>query len=191
MSRGEIQLAKTLNPVSANTFSSMAEMRQFFLDSIKHYREEKKKGKILNFDETSTLDEKNIVSFSGGSLGGKGRGLAFINTLIYNLEFPTLANRINILAPITVIVGSNEFQHFIAKNKLFEKIVDPDISYAELRRHFVEAHLSISLLKKLKVFVSQIDKPIAVRSSSSSEDSITQPFAGVFGYLHRSKPYHE
>lgn len=180
MSRGEIQLAKTLNPVSANTFRNMDEMRQFFLDSIKHYREEKKKGKILSFDETSTLDEKNIVSFSGGSLGGKGRGLAFINTLIYNIEFPTLSNRINILAPITVVIGSNEFQHFIAKNKLFEKIVDPDISYAELRRHFVEAHLSISLLKKLKVFVSQIDKPIAVRSSSSSEDSITQPFAGVF-----------
>lgn len=180
MSRGEIQLAKTLNPVSANTFRNMDEMRQFFLDSIKHYREEKKKGKILSFDETSTLDEKNIVSFSGGSLGGKGRGLAFINTLIYNIEFPTLSNRINILAPITVVIGSNEFQHFIAKNKLFEKIVDPDISYAELRRHFVEAHLSISLLKKLKVFVSQIEKPIAVRSSSSSEDSITQPFAGVF-----------
>jgi hypothetical protein len=180
MSRGEIQLAKMLNPVAANTFKNMDEMRRFFLDSIKHYREEKKKGKILSFDETSTLDEKNIVSFSGGSLGGKGRGLAFINTLIYNLEFPTLANRINILAPITVIIGSNEFQHFIAKNKLFEKIIDPEIPYAELRRHFVEAHLSISLLKKLRVFVSQIEKPIAVRSSSSSEDSITQPFAGVF-----------
>jgi len=180
MSRGEIQLAKTLNPVAANTFRNMDEMRQFFLDSIKHYREEKKKGKILSFDETSSLDEKNIVSFSGGSLGGKGRGLAFINTLIYNIEFPTLANRINILAPITVIIGSNEFQYFIAKNKLLEKIVDPEISYAELRRHFVEAQLSVSLLKKLKVFVSQIDKPIAVRSSSSSEDSITQPFAGVF-----------
>ena len=180
MSRGEIQLAKTLNPVSANTFKDMHEMRQFFLDSIKHYREEKKKGKILSFDETSTLDEKNIVSFSGGSLGGKGRGLAFINTLIYNLDFPTLTNRINILAPITVVIGSNEFQHFIAKNKLFDKIIDPGISYAELRHHFVEAHLSISLLKKLRVFVSQIDRPIAVRSSSSSEDSITQPFAGVF-----------
>ena len=180
MSRGEIQLARTLNPVAANTFKNMDEMRKFFLDSIKHYREEKKKGKILSFDETSTLDEKNIVSFCGGSLGGKGRGLAFINTLIYNLEFPTLANRINILAPITVIIGSNEFQHFIAKNKLFDKIMDPNISYAELRGHFVEAHLSISLLKKLRVFVSQVDRPIAVRSSSSSEDSITQPFAGVF-----------
>jgi hypothetical protein len=180
MSRGEIQLARTLNPVSANTFKDMDEMRKFFLDTIKHYREEKKKGKILSFDETSSLDEKNIVSFSGGSLGGKGRGLAFINTLIYNLDFPTLANRINILAPITVVIGTNEFQHFISKNKLFEKIIDPDISYAELRRHFVDAHLSISLLKKLRVFVSQVEKPIAVRSSSLSEDSITQPFAGVF-----------
>lgn len=180
MSRGEIQLARTLNPVAASTFKNMTEMRQFFLDTIKHYREEKKKGKILSFDETSTLDEKNIVSFCGGSLGGKGRGLAFINTLIYNLEFPTLTNRINILAPITVIIGSNEFQNFISKNKLFDKIIDPNVSYAELRRHFAEAHLSISLLKKLKVFVSQIDKPIAVRSSSLSEDSITQPFAGVF-----------
>ena len=180
MARGEIQLAKTLNPVSISVFKDMDETRQFFLDTIKQYREEKKKGKILSFDETSVLDEKNIVSFSGGSLGGKGRGLAFINTLIYNLEFPTLTNQINILAPITVIIGSNEFQHFIQKNKLFDKIIDPDISYDQLRTLFVEAHLSISLLKKLKVFTSQIDKPIAVRSSSSSEDSITQPFAGVF-----------
>ncbi len=180
MARGEIQLARTLNPVSVNNFKNMDETRKFFLDTIKHYREEKKKGKILSFDETSSLDEKNIVSFSGGSLGGKGRGLAFINTLIYNLEFPTLANRINILAPITVIIGTDEFQHFISKNNLFSKIIDPNITYAQLRIHFAEAHLSISLLKKLKVFVSQIDKPIAVRSSSSSEDSITQPFAGVF-----------
>ena len=180
MARGEIQLAKTLNPVSVNTFKDMTESRKYFLDSIQRYREEKKKGKILNFDETSTLDEKNIVSFASGSLGGKGRGLAFINTLIYNLEFPTLANQINILTPITVVIGSDEFQLFISKNKLFDKIIDPTISYAELRHHFAQAHLSISLLKKLKVFVSQIEKPIAVRSSSSSEDSITQPFAGVF-----------
>lgn len=180
MARGEIQLARTLNPIPVDSFRNMNESRQFFLDTIKKYKEEKKKGKILNFDETSTMDEKNIVSFASGSLGGKGRGLAFVNTLIYNLEFPTLANRINILTPITVVIGTDEFQRFISKNKLFEKIIDPSISYAELRRLFVEAPLSISLLKKLRVFVSQIEKPIAVRSSSSSEDSITQPFAGVF-----------
>jgi hypothetical protein len=180
MARGEIQLARTLNPVPVDSFKNMNESRQFFLDTIKKYKDEKKKGKILNYDETSTLDEKNIVSFASGSLGGKGRGLAFVNTLIYNLEFPTLANRINILTPITVVIGTDEFQRFITKNKLFDKILDPAISYDELRYHFANTPLSISLLKKLKVFVSQIDKPIAVRSSSSSEDSITQPFAGVF-----------
>ena len=180
MARGEIQLARTLNPVPVDSFKNMNESRQFFLDSIKKYKEEKKKGKILSFDETSTLDEKNIVSYSEGSLGGKGRGLAFINTLIYNLEFPTLVNKINILTPITVVIGTDEFQRFISKNKLFEKILDPEVSYARLRQYFAEASLSISLLKKLRIFVSLISKPIAVRSSSSSEDSITQPFAGVF-----------
>lgn len=180
MARGEIQLARTLNPVPVSSFKNMDESRRFFLDTFRQYREEKKKGKILSFDETSTLDEKNIVSFSGGSLGGKGRGLAFIDTLIYNLDFPSLVKGINIYTPITVVIGSDEFQRFITKNNLFEKIIDPDISYAELRHHFAEAHLSTSLMRKLKVFVSQIDKPIAVRSSSSSEDSITQPFAGVF-----------
>jgi len=180
MARGEIQLARTLNPVPVSTFKDMGESRQFFLDTFRKYREEKKKGKILSFDETSSLDEKNIVSFAGGSFGGKGRGLAFIDTLIYNLDFPSLIKGINIFTPITVVIGSDEFQRFITKNNLFEKIVDPTISYAELRHHFAGGHLSTSLMKKLRVFVSQVDKPIAARSSSSSEDSITQPFAGVF-----------
>lgn len=180
MARGEIELAKTLNPVQISSFENLSESRQFFIDQIKSYKEEKKKGKILNFDETLILDEKNIVSFCSGSMGGKGRGLAFINILIYNLDFSALSSRINIRTPITVIIGNDEFQNFISKNNLFDVIVDSSVSYSELRRRFVEANLSSSLLRKVKVFVSQVDKPIAVRSSSTSEDSITQPFAGVF-----------
>ncbi|MGE4585925.1 MAG: PEP/pyruvate-binding domain-containing protein, partial [Mangrovibacterium sp.] len=180
MARGEIQLARTLNPVPVTAFKNMEESRLFFLDTFRKYREEKKKGKILDFDETSSLDEKNIVSFAGGSLGGKGRGLAFIDTLIYNLDFPSLIPGINVFTPITVIIGSDEFQRFIRKNNLFSRIIDPAVPYAGLRRYFAEAHLSTALMRKLKVFVSQVDRPIAARSSSSSEDSITQPFAGVF-----------
>jgi hypothetical protein len=180
MQRGEIQLARTLNPLSINMFKTLDETRQHLLQTIKSYRKEKKKGKILSFDETSIIDEKNIVSFAGGALGGKGRGLAFIYTLIYNIEFPQLAEQINITTPITVVIGTDEFQHFIAKNKLFDKIVDPNISYQKLRELFMAGQLSSSLQKKLKVFVAQIDRPIAARSSSNSEDSITQPFAGVF-----------
>jgi hypothetical protein len=180
MQRGEIQLARTLNPLSINMFGNIDETRQHLLNTIRNYRKEKKKGKILSFDETSIIDEKNIVLFAGGALGGKGRGLAFINTLIYNIEFPQLADKINITTPITVVIGTDEFQHFITKNKLFEKIVSHEMSYQRLRQYFMAGQLSSALQKKLKVFVNQIDRPIVARSSSNSEDSITQPFAGVF-----------
>lgn len=180
MQRGEIQLARTLNTLSINMFDTIGETRQHLLQTIRSHRKEKKKGKILSFDETAIIDEKNIVSLAGGALGGKGRGLAFINTLIYNIEFPMLAGQINVTTPITVIIGTDEFQHFISKNKLFDKIVDPRVSYQQLRELFMKAALSGALMRKLKVFVSQIDRPIVARSSSNSEDSINQPFAGVF-----------
>ncbi|MGQ7871297.1 PEP/pyruvate-binding domain-containing protein [Sunxiuqinia sp. sy24] len=180
MARGEIQLAKTLNPVPVNSMENVGESRKFFLETITRYKEEKKKGRIMGFDETATLDERNIVSFCSGSLGGKGRGLAFINVLIYNYDFSALASQINISTPITVIVGTTEFQNFISRNNLREVISNPEISYKELREHFYEANLSSSLMRKLKIYVNQIDKPVAVRSSSTSEDSITHPFSGVF-----------
>ncbi|GAP68916.1 pyruvate phosphate dikinase, PEP/pyruvate binding domain [Bacteroidales bacterium 6E] len=180
MQRGEIQLARTLNPLSLNMFRTLEESRQQLLEIIKKYRKEKKKGKILTFDETSIIDEKNIVAFAPGSLGGKGRGLAFINTLIYNLDFPGLSDKINITTPITVVIGTDEFQHFISKNKLFEKIIDPTIPYQQLREHFAKGNLSMQLLQKLKILIKQINRPVAVRSSSIAEDSITQPFAGIF-----------
>src|SRR5690606_29094233 len=104
----------------------------------------------------------------------------FINTLIYNIDFPTLANKINILTPITVIVGTNEFMQFISRNGLAKYISDPNVTYEQLRELFYRGNLSDELIDKIRSFVNQIDKPIAVRSSSTSEDSLTQPFAGVF-----------
>ena len=129
MARGEIQLAKTLNPIKISDFEDLEEFRYFFLNTLKKYKEEKKRGKILNFDETSILDEKNIVSFASGSLGGKGRGLAFINTLIYNLDFSNYTREINIRTPITAIIGTDEYENFLDKNHLYDKIIDPKPSY--------------------------------------------------------------
>jgi hypothetical protein len=180
MARGEIQLAKTLNPIHVDEFTDIGQMRKSFIDIIQKYKEEKKKGKILSYDETSTIDERNIVSFASGSLGGKGRGLAFVSTLINNFDFSNLSGLINITTPITVVIGTDEFQTFISKNKLFPIIVDPNVSYEQLRYEFVQSQLSRELEIKLKDFVTQVDKPLAVRSSSTSEDSIAQPFAGVF-----------
>jgi hypothetical protein len=180
MARGEIQLARTLNPLKIGDFSNVKESKAFFIEQLKRYKEERKKGHILNFEETSTIDEFNIISFAGGSFGGKGRGLAFINALINNIDLSTLSNRINIRTPKTVIIGTDEFEYFIEHNKLYNVAISNESTFAQIKQKFVEASLSNELIEKLKVFLDQIEKPIAVRSSSLLEDSVSQPFAGIF-----------
>ncbi len=180
MLRGEIQLAKTLNPLKIGDFNNVKESRKFFLEALAKYKDEKKKGKVLYFDETATLDEKHIVGFSGGSFGGKGRGLAFINAFIYNYDFSDLTDKINIRTPKTVIIGTDEFEEFLEKNKLYDTIIKSENTYQRIRQRFIAGKLSKQLIEKLEFFIDQIDKPIAVRSSSLLEDSVSQPFAGVF-----------
>ncbi|MBN1415336.1 MAG: hypothetical protein JW973_09565 [Bacteroidales bacterium] len=180
MARGEIELARTLNPLRINDFKYVKESRKQLIDTIIKYKEEKKRGKVLGFDETATLDEKNIVTISGGSFGGKGRGLAFINALVYNLDFSEVDKMINIRTPKTVIIGTDEFEYFIERNKLFDIILSRGITYKGIRHYFNQADLSPILIKRLEFFIDQVEKPIAVRSSSLSEDSLTQPFAGIF-----------
>ncbi|MBN1952916.1 MAG: hypothetical protein JW801_17055 [Bacteroidales bacterium] len=180
MARGEIELARTLNPLRIGDFSNIKESRAFFNRQLEEYKAEKKRGKIVAYDETSTIDDYNIVTFSGGSLGGKGRGLAFINALINNLDFSPITQRINISSPKTVIIGTDEFDYFMEHNRLYKKVQEKGADYLEIRKRFAEAKLSIGLMEKLKVFIDQIDKPIAVRSSSLLEDSVSQPFAGIF-----------
>jgi hypothetical protein len=180
MARGEIQLAKTLNPVKVSDFADTEQLRSFIIDTISRYRDEKKKGRVINFEETELIDEKNIVSLSSGSLGGKGRGLAFINALIYNLDFATYKKGINIRTPKTAIIGTDEYELFLESNNLKEKLLNKEINYDKIRELFVNSKLSPEIIDRLKVFIAQINKPLAVRSSSISEDSLTQPFAGIF-----------
>ena len=179
MARGEIQIAKIINPLKITDFQDPKQMREFLINILKLYRNEQEKGKIVNFSEQAILEENNIVSLAAGALGGKGRGLAFINTLIYNFKFKELLPLINVRTPRTSIVGTEEFDIFIESNHLLEVIYNEE-DYNELRKRFIEADLSYSLKKKLKVLIRLITKPLAIRSSSLFEDSITQPFSGIF-----------
>ncbi|MDK2978114.1 MAG: hypothetical protein PWP52_828 [Bacteroidales bacterium] len=179
MARGEIQIAKIINPLKITDFESPKQLRDFLINILKLYRTEQDKGKIVNFSESALLEESNIVSLASGALGGKGRGLAFINTLIYNFKFKELLPLINVRTPRTSIIGTDEFDMFIEVNKLGETIFYEQ-NYETLRKKFIQGELSYTLKKRLKVFVEKITKPIAVRSSSLFEDSITQPFSGIF-----------
>lgn len=179
MARGEIQIAKIINPLKITDFENPNQLRDFLINILKLYRNEQEKGKIVNFSEAAILEENNIVSLAAGALGGKGRGLAFINTLIYNFKFKDLLPLINVRTPRTSIIGTEEYDMFIETNNLLE-VIHEELDYEKLRMAFLEGDLTYSLKKKLKIFLRLIKKPLAVRSSSLFEDSITQPFSGIF-----------
>ena len=179
MARGEIKIAKMIYPVKVTDFKTPQEYRDYLKYVIKKYRNESNSGKIVSFEESALQDESNIVSLGTGALGGKGRGLAFINTLIYNLNFSERLTGINIRNPRTSIIGTDEFDHFIEKNNLTE-IIHGDYDYSDIREIFLRSELSYHLEKKLRTLLGVMKCPLAVRSSSLLEDSTNQPFSGVF-----------
>jgi len=180
MARGEVKIAKYINPIKVSDFSSLRELREFLLDIIRKRRKELNKGRVINFEESAIIDETNVVSLSPGSLGGKGRGLAFINTLIYSFELGRLIPGINVKTPVTAIIGTDEFDMFMERNHLW-KLVKEERDFNVIKKAFVAGSLTYTLEKKLRVFVRRITRPLAVRSSSLFEDSQNQPFSGIFG----------
>jgi hypothetical protein len=179
MARGEIKIAKMIHPVKVTDFKTPGDFRKYLQYVIKKYRNESNTGKIVNFEETALLDESNIVSMGSGSLGGKGRGCAFINTLIYNLNFSEIIPEMNIRTPRTAIIGTDEFDIFMQRNELQESI-HKESDYEKIRKMFLEGDLSYNLEKRLKELLKLVNRPLAVRSSSLLEDSTMQPFSGIF-----------
>jgi len=179
MARGEIRVAKIINPAKVTDFNHANELRRYLVQVIQRFRNEKKKGKIIPYEESALLDESNIVSLSGGNLGGKGRGLAFINTLIYHYEFEKYLPNINIRSPKTSVIGTDEFEYFLERNNLPERVLK-EKDYELIKHRFLSGTLSEGLLKKLRKLLQLISKPIAIRSSGLFEDSLLQPFAGIF-----------
>ncbi|MEI7982810.1 MAG: PEP/pyruvate-binding domain-containing protein, partial [Bacteroidota bacterium] len=135
--------------------------------------------KVIPFEESAISDERNILALTEGALGGKGRGLAFINTLIYNYDFSQYIPNIRIRTPKTSIVGTDEFEYFLDRNKLREKAVY-ETDYDLIKKWFLEGKLTETLIRKLKLIIKNITKPLAIRSSGLFEDSLNQPFAGIF-----------
>lgn len=177
--RGEIQVARIIHPSKIDDFSNPTEIREYLLYTLKKYRQEKRRGKIVGFETDWEVDESNIVSLADGSIGGKGRGLAFINTLIYTFDITQYTPNINLRTPRTSIIGTNEYECFMERNDLYEKVFAAS-GYEEVQYLFLNAELSDQLQFRLDRLLQIYHRPLAVRSSGMLEDSIMQPFAGIF-----------
>ncbi|MBP7496691.1 MAG: pyruvate, phosphate dikinase [Bacteroidales bacterium] len=180
MARGEIQVAKIINPAKVSDFSTPDSLRLYLINIIEKFRNEQNKGKVIPYEEMAMLDASNIVSLATGALGGKGRGLAFINSLIQNFDFAKMLPNINICTPKTSVIGTDEFEYFMERNQLKELAYLPETNYEDLKAAFVQATLTETTIKRLKALIKLINKPLAVRSSGLFEDSLMQPFAGIF-----------
>lgn len=179
MARGEIRVAKILNPKKVSDFKDIGQLRKSVLSLIKTHRSEQELGNIIPYKDGIEINEDNVYSMSEGSLGGKGRGLAFINALIHSYNFNKQLPNIRIRTPKTFIIGTSEFELFIKKNNLVDITVN-ETDHKVIKVEFVKSRLSPELTAKIKSLLKTITKPIAVRSSGLFEDSITQPFAGIF-----------
>jgi hypothetical protein len=179
MARGEIQIARIINAGKVSDFKTSNELRKYLVDTLQRYRREQNRGKIIPFHVNNIGNSKNIVKLTDGTLGGKGRGLAFINSLIHNFDFRQIVEDINIRNPVTYLIGTDEYETFLENNNLHSKIKlikDYDV----IKNMFLDCRLSESLIEKLKLILSETHKPLAIRSSGLFEDSLMQPFAGIF-----------
>ncbi|MBN2071697.1 MAG: hypothetical protein JW814_09600 [Candidatus Krumholzibacteriota bacterium] len=179
MARGEIQIAKFIQPIKVSDFDSISELRKHLLDICDIVHDQKTRGQVINFDESLLGQSTYIVRLSGGSVGGKGRGMVFLNMLIQNRELFSINPDLNILIPQTNIIGTEEYDFFMENNGLMEKF-EREEDYDSIKKMALEGSLSSELHEKLERFLARVDCPISVRSSSLFEDSISQPFSGVY-----------
>ena len=178
--RTEFYLAHQLRPRKVTDYESPEALRKDLITAITEYVEERTKGVISDFRK-DTFDPKNsFARIGGGSLGGKARGLGFINTLIANYNIKHLFKDIEISVPSAVVIGTEVFDQFMLDNNL-EIFAINERNDVKITQKFIEAfYFPKEIKQKLYDFLEIIKEPLAVRSSSLLEDAQFQPFAGVY-----------
>jgi CheY-like chemotaxis protein len=178
--RALFPVAQMFKYIRKEDFETMDEMRRFLYVAISSFRLGKGRGVIAKFDKTS-FDEYQIFSRIGeGSIGGKARGLAFINRIIKNYKLFNKFPDVLITIPRTVVLSTDIFDEFMDHNNLYSVALS-DVSDEVILDRFVNAELPGRVYQDFYAFLAvSRNYPIAIRSSSKLEDSHYQPFAGVY-----------
>lgn len=177
--RALFPLAEFFRDVRPGDFTDLDEIRRFLFEAIAGYRLNKARGVIAEFNRDSYDEYVTFTRIGDGSIGGKARGLAFLDTIIKRNRLFDKFPGVNISIPHTVVLCTDVFDEFMEDNDLY-KIGLSDLSDEEILNQFINARLPFRLHDDLTKFISVSNRPIAVRSSSLLEDSHYQPFAGIY-----------
>ncbi len=168
--------------IKRHRFESIADApaaRQLFFELIVKYRKMKNRGVVAVFRKDRFDHYSNFARIGQGSLGGKGRGLAFVDSIIKKNPICDSFFGITISIPRTVVLCTDIFDEFMATNRLYP-IALSDAPDSEILAHFLAGSLPERLVEDFFALFEVIDRPLAVRSSSLLEDSHYQPFAGIY-----------
>jgi len=178
--RTEFWLAHMLRPHKVSDFASVVELRNELIRALHQYQEIRQRGVITEFNKETFDPANSFARVGSGSLGGKGRGLGFINTLISNYNLRDKYPDTEIAVPSAIVVATDVFDRFLSENHM-ESFALSSTDEVEVQRRFLEApRFPQDIASKLRDFLEIMHEPLAVRSSSLLEDSQYQPFAGVY-----------
>lgn len=178
-SRAIFPIAELLKTISVTDFKNIEDARQIIYDSIIKYRRMKNSGVVAVFDRERFDEYSNFARIGEGSLGGKGRSIAFMDNLVKEHTVFDQYENLPVKIPRTVVLCTDIFDEFIESNDLLA-IALSDVPDEDILKRFLEASLPERLTEDLLAFLETVKAPIAVRSSSLLEDSHYQPFAGVY-----------
>lgn len=179
MARTEFDLAQALRRLRLSDFRNMEDMRDFLVATMVSLRARSRRGHVERFDPQHFDPASAFVRIGGGSLGGKGRGLAFVHNLVSQGELQLAVDGARLAVPRSAVLGTDVFDRFLAENELLPFALSTQEDRAITTR-FLQAPLPADVVAALTVFLEHVRYPLAVRSSSLLEDSHHQPAAGIY-----------
>jgi hypothetical protein len=177
--RTEFALAHSLRPQRLSDFPTSEHLRQHLIQSIHRYQRQQKRGIVADFDAGNFDPVESFCRIGGGSLGGKGRGLAFVAFLLEEYDVQSRFRNVRIGVPPAVVLGTDLFDRFLDQGGLREFVLASDDD-DEILRTLMAAPFPEKELRDLAAYLEIVRYPLAVRSSSLLEDSPYLPFAGIY-----------
>ena len=178
-SRAMFPIAEIIQAHRFQSIEEAPEVKRFFFNLIVKYRKMKNKGVVAIFKKNRFDYYSNFARIGQGSLGGKGRGLAFIDSIIKKYPICDNFDGVVVSIPRTVVLCTDIFDQFMEENNLYP-IALSDATDEAILDAFLQASLPIALKDDFYALFEVIDRPLAIRSSSLLEDSHYQPFAGIY-----------
>jgi len=179
LARTEFEAAYNIRPKRISEFGTGESLRKYLIETLHQFIYRTQLGTVLKFDRKLFDNSTPLVKIGSGSIGGKARGLAFVDFLMSKTDLETRWPGVTVNVPNTIVIATDVFDFFMEQNALDPMTGDGHTS-EQVAAAFEKAKLPDYVTRDLETVIAKLDGPLAVRSSSLLEDSKTQPFAGIY-----------